>query len=545
MLRDATAQRGVFLSTVPPSSRERRFARIIVVVSFALFALLAPFAKVRLAEVWAFVPVYQSALLVTDLITAILLFSQFVILDALALLILAAGYLFAALMTVPHTLSFPRLFAPEGLIGAGAQTTAWLYIIWRSGLPVAAIAYALLRRSTGVRRRGRAVAIACTAVVALVIGAGLLATVGHAMLPAVMLGDGYTPLLPLAVSCVWTLNLVALVVLWRRRPYSSLDMWLMVVFWIRLFDIALSAMLNAGRFDLGFYAGRTFGFMAGGLVLLVLLIETGALYARLARSFERERRDRDLQLRRLEAELSHVARLTELGQMVSALAHEVNQPLTAVGTYMRAGLRLAQAGDVPRAVDALQKGSEQVTRASQVIQRLRQFVRKEDGHRGAEDIHRTIDEVAALAMLGAEGRRVRLERDFAPGTPPVLIDKVQIQQVLLNLIRNAIEAMQPSAHRDLVIRTTQSGDGMVEVRVADSGPGLSRDIRSKLFQPFATTKATGMGVGLSICRAIVEAHGGRIWASDPPAGGTEFHFTLPAAGAHPAEPAKAGVVADA
>lgn len=534
MGREATAERSVFLSTLPASARERRAALLVVLVSFGIFLLAAPFAQVKLPEVWAFIPSYQSALLVTDLITSVLLFAQFALLRSQALLVLAGGYLFTAFMAVPHALSFPRLFAPEGLIGAGPQTTAWLYMIWHAGFPLAVIGYALLRDSPRARRPAIAAALTCVIALASVCAAALLTTAGHALLPAIMRGDGYTLTLPIVTGTVWTLSLMSLLVLWKQRAYSVLDVWLMVVLSAWLFDIALSAMLNAGRFDLGFYAGRVYGLMAATLVLLVLLIQTGAVYARLARSFEVERDVRDRELHEIRAELIHVSRLTELGQMVSALAHEVNQPLTAAGSYVRAGRRLVQAGEVAKADEALQRGVEQVTRASQVIQRLRQFVKKADSECRPEDVRQVIEEAAALALLGAEGRGVHLEMDFAPDTPLVFIDKVQVQQVLLNLIRNAVEAMQSSPRRELAIRTIVRTDGMVEVSVADSGPGLAADVREKLFQPFVTTKATGMGVGLSICRGIVEAQGGQMWLADD-TGGAKFHFTLPATGADAAE----------
>jgi signal transduction histidine kinase len=534
MGREATAEQSVFLSTLPASARERRAALLVVLVSFGIFLLAAPFAQVKLPEVWAFIPSYQSALLVTDLITSVLLFAQFALLRSQALLVLAGGYLFTAFMAVPHALSFPRLFAPEGLIGAGPQTTAWLYMIWHAGFPLAVIGYALLRDSPRARRPAIAAALTCVIALASVCAAALLTTAGHALLPAIMRGDGYTLTLPIVTGTVWTLSLMSLLVLWKQRAYSVLDVWLMVVLSAWLFDIALSAMLNAGRFDLGFYAGRVYGLMAATLVLLVLLIQTGAVYARLARSFEVERDVRDRELHEIRAELIHVSRLTELGQMVSALAHEVNQPLTAAGSYVRAGRRLVQAGEVAKADEALQRGVEQVTRASQVIQRLRQFVKKADSECRPEDVRQVIEEAAALALLGAEGRGVHLEMDFAPDTPLVFIDKVQVQQVLLNLIRNAVEAMQSSPRRELAIRTIVRTDGMVEVSVADSGPGLAADVREKLFQPFVTTKATGMGVGLSICRGIVEAQGGQMWLADD-TGGAKFHFTLPATGADAAE----------
>ena len=404
MGREATAEQSVFLSTLPASARERRAALLVVLVLFGIFLLAAPFAQVKLPEVWAFIPSYQSALLVTDLITSVLLFAQFALLRSQALLVLAGGYLFTAFMAVPHALSFPRLFAPEGLIGAGPQTTAWLYMIWHAGFPLAVIGYALLRDSPRARRPAIAAALTCVIALASVCAAALLTTAGHALLPAIMRGDGYTLTLPIVTGTVWTLSLMSLLVLWKQRAYSVLDVWLMVVLSAWLLDIALSAMLNAGRFDLGFYAGRVYGLMAATLVLLVLLIQTGAVYARLARSFEVERDVRDRELHEIRAELIHVSRLTELGQMVSALAHEVNQPLTAAGSYVRAGRRLVQAGEVAKADEALQRGVEQVTRASQVIQRLRQFVKKADSECRPEDVRQVIEEAAALALLGAEGR---------------------------------------------------------------------------------------------------------------------------------------------
>jgi two-component system sensor kinase FixL len=373
------------------------------------------------------------------------------------------------------------------------------------------------------------IAAAIAVVVALVIGAALLTTAGHDLLPAIMRGDGYTPALPIAIGSVCMITFLALLWLWKRRPYSVLDVWLMVAMLAWLFDIGLSAMLNAGRFDFGFYAGRVFGLLAATLVLLILLIQTGAVYARLARSFAVETSVREQRLREVQAELIHVSRLTELGQMVSGLAHEVNQPLTAVANYVSAGRRLLVAGDTIRSDEALRRAIDQVTRAGQVIQRVRQFVRKDDGHRQAEEVRGTIEEAAALAVLGAERQRVRVMMEFGTDLPSVLIDKVQIQQVLLNLIRNAIEAMRDSDRRELTIRAMRSGCKWVEISVADTGPGLPPIVRDKLFQPFITTKPSGMGVGLSICHDIVEGHGGHMWLCDHPGGGADFRLTLPVA----------------
>ncbi len=270
----ASAERGVFLSTVPPSARERVVAPLIAAISLVVFLILVPFAKVKLGEVWAFIPIYESSLLIIDLITAVLLFIQFVILGSVGLLLVAAGYLFTALMTVPHALSFPRVFAPSGWLGSGLQTTAWLYMIWRSGFALALIGYVLARKRPPSRRPGFVVGVTCTLVVAIVAGSAILTTAGRDLLPVIMRGDTYTPLLPYVIDAVWGLNLVALLVLWRAKPHSALDVWLIVVMAIRLCDIALSAMVNAQRFDVGFYTGRVYGLFAGSLVLFVLVVET-------------------------------------------------------------------------------------------------------------------------------------------------------------------------------------------------------------------------------------------------------------------------------
>ena len=301
----------------------------------------------------------------------------------------------------------------------------------------------------------------------------------------------------------------------------------MVVMAAWLFDIALSAVLNAGRFDLGFYVGRVFGLTGATLVLLVLLIETGAVYARMARRFEAERNIRDRQLHELQSELIHVSRLTELGQMVSALAHEVNQPLTAAGSYVRAGRRLVQAGDLDRADEALRKGADQVTRASQVIQRLRLFVKKADAPRGVEDIGQSIEEAAALALLGTEESGVRLKMELAADVPSVFIDKVQIQQVLLNLIRNAVEAMHDSPRRELTIRTALAADGSIWISVADTGPGLACRCPRAPVPAVRDDETVGHG------GRIVDLpwHRAGAWRPDvvhrPSGGGAAFHFSLP------------------
>jgi len=287
----------VFLSSVPVERSDRRLAFAVVVFSVLFFLGVAPFARRQLPEVWASIPIYESALAINDLITAVILFIQFHILRSRAVLVLAAGYLFTGLMVVPHALTFPGLFSPAGLIGAGQQSTAWLYMFWHAGFPIAVIGYALLKGrtddATALRWPAHSVLLLTIAAVTIVVvGLAFLATAGEAILPTIMSGHHYAPALIVVVLTVWILTLVALAALWLRRPHTVLDLWLMVVMCAWLFDIALSAVLNAGRFDVGFYAGRVYGLVAATSVLLVLLFETGTLYAQLARLFEAEQQER-------------------------------------------------------------------------------------------------------------------------------------------------------------------------------------------------------------------------------------------------------------
>jgi PAS domain S-box-containing protein len=273
------------VATATAGPRQRRIAIAAIILSAAAFAACVPYARMKLTPVPAFIPAYEAQLLLIDLITAIMLVGQYVQLRSAALLALGAGYLFDALMVISHALSFPGLIAPAGWLGSGGETTAWLYMFWHGGFAIFVMAYAGLRRgadgdaATALPRY--AVGFVVAAVIGLVTGLTLLSA-SRSLLPAIMAGNGYTPALKFVVGAVWGLSLLALLVLVRRRAYSLLDLWLIVVMVAWLFDIALSAVLNAGRFDLGFYAGRLFGLAAASFVLAVMLVETGALQAKLA-----------------------------------------------------------------------------------------------------------------------------------------------------------------------------------------------------------------------------------------------------------------------
>jgi two-component system, LuxR family, sensor kinase FixL len=239
------------------------------------------------------------------------------------------------------------------------------------------------------------------------------------------------------------------------------------------------------------------------------------------------RRDaHERRIQELQAELAHVQRLTELGQVVSTLVHEVNQPLTAIGNYVNACRRLLASSRQEQVHSALKQIADQTDRARQIVQRIRDFVRKSDTQMRAEHLPQVFDEIVDLTEASVRQEGLRITTYVDPAASAAVIDKVQVHQVLFNLMRNGIEAMQGQVRRELAVSAKPAEDGMLEISVADTGPGLPDQVRSKLFQPFVTTKPNGMGVGLSVCRAIVEAHGGRLWAEDNPGGGTVFRFTV-------------------
>lgn len=242
-----------------------------------------------------------------------------------------------------------------------------------------------------------------------------------------------------------------------------------------------------------------------------------------------ERQKAEARLHELQSELVHISRLTAMGEMASTLAHELNQPLSAITNYLKGSRRLlADHSDETSVMvrDAVDKSAEQALRAGQIIRRLRDFVARGESERRVESIATITEEASTLALVGAKGEGIRTQFAFNRGKDLVLADKVQIQQVLLNLIRNGIEAMHGAPIRELTVSATGGADGTMTIAVADTGSGIAPEIASQLFQPFITTKREGMGVGLSICRTIVEAHGGRIWVEPNPGGGTVFKFTL-------------------
>jgi len=243
-----------------------------------------------------------------------------------------------------------------------------------------------------------------------------------------------------------------------------------------------------------------------------------------------ERQESEARLNAAQGELARLSRLNELGEMASTLAHELNQPLAAIANYVQGCLRLLNQlsdGNVEMMRGALQETAKQALRAGDIIRHLREFTTRGDTDKAPEDIKKLVEEAGALALVGSRERGIHTEFEFSADDAAVLVDRIQIQQVLTNLMRNAIEAMRDTSRRELVVRTMGNDERSIRVEVADTGPGIAEEIAERLFQPFVTSKASGMGIGLSISRRIIQSHGGDLTYHRNDAGGATFSFTLP------------------
>lgn len=510
------------LSNFPPSRAQKRLALGIVLgLIAALYLVIGPFGGLRLGAIHSFVAVYTTAMFVTDLITAILLFTQFSILRSRAILVIASGYLFTALLIVPYVLAFPGVLAPNGLIG-DLQTTARLYLMWHIGFPLFVLGYALSKdEETSNRFSQREVRSAILRSVLLTM-AGAAAAIficvkGLPILPRIMLDESqFVPEWPYVVGApIALLCLIALLVLWFRRR-SILDLFLMVVLCAYLIEIPPHYYPSPARFSTGWYAVRVTSLISSSIVLVVLLYEITALYRGLLDAVLREGRERD-------------ARLMTGDAVAATVAHEMRQPLTAMVTTADAGFRFLDRSvpNLDRAKEAFRRIAADGHRAGAVVESIRMNLRIDARNWTSLDVDELIRGALDLERRDLKKHQILVHIEPHGQLPEVRANQVQLQQVILNLIMNAVDAMMSTdGPRILSVRSEPYEGDLVMVSVADTGSGISDQNVDRLFNPLFTTKSDGMGMGLSICRAIIEAHNGRLWFAPNIPRGAVFQFTL-------------------
>jgi signal transduction histidine kinase len=510
------------LSNLSPTRAQRHFALAVVLALLVAFGITAgPLSTIQPGRIGAFVPAYATAIFVIDVMTAVLLFTQFSILRSRALLAVASGYLYTALIVIPWMLTFPGVFTPGGLLGAGLQTTNWLYTLWHAGFPIFVIAYALLKDADAPEglwqgSAGAPILSSVAGTAAVVCAATFLVTAGNDLLPRISLDPvRFSTLWLYVAGCVALLIVVALVVLWIRRR-SVLDLWLMVVMCAYLIEIYLISFPVPVRYSIGWYAGRVFGLVSGSLVLFVLLYEITMLYAQLVRAVLAQRRERE-------------ARLLTGDAVAATIAHEVKQPLSGMITNADAGLRWLDRPmpDLDEAKAAFKQIAADGHRAGAVIGSIRAIFKRDARSRTSLDINDLISEALLLLRSDLQKHRILVQTEPEAKLPQVVGDRIQLQQVLLNLITNAIDSMAgEDGPRILSVKAEVHDAGGVMVTVADTGAGIPSQDAARIFNPRFTTKSDGMGMGLSICRSIIEAHDGRLWVTRNTPRGAVFQFPL-------------------
>lgn len=565
---ETSENRSLLLSTVPAGQRERRMALVVVALSAVSFVVAVPFVRAPLPEIAAFIPSYESALLLNDLITAVLIFGLFIELRSRALLALAAGYLFDALMIVPHALTFPGAFSPTGLLGSGAQTTAWLYVFWHGGFALFLLAYALLgslddENARLAGRPGIAVTAAIGGVAALATALTFLATVGHDVLPVIVRGSDFSLLVSKGISpAILAVSAAALVLLWRRPRPAVLDQWMMVVLCAWIFDVALSAAVSSSRFDLGWYGGRIYGLLAASFVLVLLLIETNGLHRKLAvanAALEGQARDladriseRTMELtlsndalkaeiserKQAEAQLVQAQKMEVVGNLTGGMAHDFNNLLGVIVGNL--DLLLERVYRDPEG-DALARDAlDAALRGADLTRRLLAFARRQPLQPQRIDVNEHVDGISKL-LARTLGEEIEIVLALGKGVWPVEADPSQLEASLTNLATNARDAM-PKGGRLLITTNNRTLDAdyaalhsdvrpgdYAMIEVSDTGFGMPPETLSRVFEPFFTTKGQGKGtgLGLSMVFGFMKQSGGHINVYSEVGVGTTFRLYLP------------------
>jgi signal transduction histidine kinase len=512
----------LIVSSRPPTRAQKRLAFAIVLVLLLAFLVIAgPLSAFQLPSVDGFIPAYGATICVNNAVTAALLFAQFSVIRARALLLIACGYLFAALIVMPWILTFPGVFAPRGQFDVGMQTAAWLYVMWHVGFCLFVIAYALLNRTDPAGRPPLAPRfagpIAGLAVVGTVTAVAMLATRLGTSLPILLRDEIH---LSGTWQCITAFtSLTAFATLWLRRR-SVLDLWLMVVMCAYAIEILLISFPVPTRFTVGWYGGQVFGLISASLVLIVLLVEFSALHARLVNAVVAQRRERE-------------ARRLTSDAVAGMIAHEIKQPLAGITMSAEAGVRWLDQ-PAPRLDEARESFRLIVAfgrRTCQVIDSIRTVYRRDAQSRIALNPDIIVADVLAGLRADLQRHRIVVHTEPEPDLPAITGDPTQLRQVFVNLVTNTIDAMAETSGPRILSVCTTLRDGSVRISVADTGPGVSPEDADRIFTPFFTTKPDGMGIGLAVCRAIIEKHDGRLWIAPNSPQGAVLHVALPATGA--------------
>lgn len=505
----------------PPSRSQIRLA-IAVVFGILVAYLIAvfPLSNIKTYPVAPFLTSYATAIFISEALTAVLLFAQFSILRVPAILVIANGYLFTAIISISWFLTFPGVFGSTRVIG-GLQSTVWLYFFWNVGFAMAVIGYALLnaaapRKQLQHRPVGLKIVLSIAGTTTCALLMTYLCTTGEPHLPRILLNPlDFGPLWPV-VSVPVTLLCVGALIALLHRQRSILDLWLIVVICVFLID-QLIFILSPALFSLGWYVMRIGRVIAASLILICLLCEVSHLYARMLAATLAQRRE-------------YEARRMAGDTVAAAIAHEVKQPLTAMITSADASFRFLDRStpNLDRAKEALKRIVADGHRAGAMVDSIRANFRNDKHARTSVDVNELIRHALALERDNLQKHKIRVQAEPNMQLPAVRGNRVQLQQVLLNLITNAIYAMATKEGEPRVLSVQSAaheGDGVV-ISVADTGAGVDSNDVDRIFKPLFTTKADGMGMGLSICRAIVEAHNGRLWVTQNTPCGAVFQFTL-------------------
>lgn len=509
-------------SGLAPNQSQKRLAQFFVFALLVVFLLISgPLSTIQVGPLASFMPAYATAMFMNDSITAILLFAQFFVHRSRAVLVIASGYLFTALVLVPYVLTFPGIFGPGGAVG-GLQSAAWLYVVWHTGFPIFVIAYAFSRNmdvdkqlQAGSEWTGIIASIAIT--VALVVIASLVCILAEPLLPRLMLDPSrFAPSWPYYVGAPITALCIGALIALRVRQRSVLDLWLMVVMCLYLVEVPLSYYPAPTRYSAGWYAVRVLAILSSSLLLIVLLYEITTLYERLLRAIGAQRRDRE-------------ARLMTGDAIAATIAHEVKQPLSAMITRADTGFRWLdrREPDLEKARIEFSQIAGDGIRAGAVIESIRANFKRDARVMASLDVNGLVEDALALARDDIQLHRIHLSVEASSFQPRICGDKIQLQQVLLNLITNAIDSMaSKDDRRSLTVRSEVRPDGEIEISVTDTGTGIAIEDTERVFNPLFTTKSGGMGMGLSICRSIIEAHDGQLSVIPNVPAGSIFRFAL-------------------